>query len=175
MLLAFGLIATVNAEYWRDSDGTVATNDYGECLVDIEGTWDEKDIDAMLKCGDAKKVKTVLRIPSNDMPGGAINFDFDSFELDDKARATIAAINDQVPANAEISVVGFTDAVGTDDYNMELGMRRAVTVASELNFANIGIASAGEQLLVVKTDKPERENRFVEVVAIWDKIVRMDR
>lgn len=84
----------------------------------------------------------------------------------------------------EVLVVGHTDAKGTEEYNLDLGLRRAAAVAlvlSQLGFENIDIDSAGESLPVAPnsfddgTDNPEGRqlNRRVdiEIVAVADQEV----
>ena len=86
----------------------------------------------------------------------------------------------------EILVVGHTDAKGTDDYNLDLGLRRAGAVAAVLvglgfGSDNIEIASAGESTPVAPnensdgSDNPEgrQSNRRVdiEIVRVVEKEV----
>lgn len=180
-VMALGLVSVANAGYWDDSQSSVVRSGYGLCWVNSQGTYDEPD-KRLLDCNDATlhefQNKHVLRVPSADVPGGAINFDFDSSELDERAVETINAIRDAVPADADVEVVGHTDAVGTFEYNLMLGARRSATVRNELNLEGKTF-SVGETEPVVDTLERNRENRRVEVTAKWkttrEEVERHDR
>lgn len=167
--LAIGLVASANAEYWRSSAGEVVQNNYDECVVNSAGTWDENDLDDMLACGDAR-----IEMREAAVGPDMINFDFDSAKLDEKSMAAINEFNLILPDNAVSLVIGHADAVGTPEYNTELGMERAQNVADELN-GMVTASSAGEGELLVDTQAAERRNRRVEVGSVWEVIVRMDR
>ena len=171
--LAFGLVATANAEYWRSSSGEVVKSGFGECVVNIVGTWDENNLDDMLACGDAREESKTL-----DLPRDAITFDFDSSELSDAALEVIENARGAIPEDAVIAITGHTDAVGTPDYNYDLGKRRANAVHAKLigrAIRDVVVTSEGESDLLVPTQAKERSNRRVEVEAAWDVIIRMDR
>jgi outer membrane protein OmpA-like peptidoglycan-associated protein len=60
-------------------------------------------------------------------------FDFGSAELTDAARAVLAGLADEVgAAEGPIDVVGHTDGIGTDEFNQDLSLRRAESVAQAL-------------------------------------------
>lgn len=61
-------------------------------------------------------------------------FEFDEFELTDAATPTLERIADEILAagDAEVSVEGHTDGVGSDDYNQQLSEDRAQAVATWL-------------------------------------------
>jgi OmpA-OmpF porin, OOP family len=65
-----------------------------------------------------------------------INFKFNSAELEPEALVTLrslsAALNDPQLKEAKIMIVGHTDAVGDDNYNMQLSERRADAVRKML-------------------------------------------
>lgn len=103
---------------------------------------------------------------------GTVTFAFDSDVLDEAARAKVAEIAEKLKANAGYRatvVVGHTDAVGSNAYNQDLGMRRAQAVAAALRadgapVSRIGtIESRGENELIVHVSGPERRNRRVSV------------
>lgn len=184
--LTLGIGATANAQYWKSSDGSIVRSDFGLCWVDSQGTWDAVDAD-LLECGDAKiveiRTKHYLRVPSNDVPGGEILFEFDSAALDDRAVETIRAVVSEVPYNANVLVFGHTDAVGTEAYNMSLGQRRGEAAARLMleggDFTDVYSTSKGETELVVDTQERERQNRRVEIEAKWveitEEVIRNDR
>ncbi len=80
----------------------------------------------------------------------------------------IRAINKRHPA--QLSVIGHTDTMGTEEYNYQLGLLRANTVANQLKSlgaapAIIEASSHGKTDLIVKTGDQvaEQRNRRVEV------------
>lgn len=105
----------------------------------------------------------------------AIEFGFDSATLTSRARTQVATIADTLVAYPEtrIEVVGHTDSVGSDSYNMALSERRAVSVLDVLE-AN-GVTSdrltafaAGENEPVASnaTEAGRAQNRRVEITII---------
>jgi outer membrane protein OmpA-like peptidoglycan-associated protein len=75
-------------------------------------------------------------------------FEFDSADLTDAANHKIGAVAEIVvrlaPERA-LSVEGHTDAVGSDEYNLELSLRRALAVSDALQAGGV----AGERLRAV--------------------------
>lgn len=80
----------------------------------------------------------------------------------------LKAVNKRYPA--QLSVIGHTDTMGTEEYNYRLGLLRAKTVTDLLKSlgaapAIIETSSHGKTDLLVKTgdQTPEQRNRRVEV------------
>lgn len=110
----------------------------------------------------------VLRVIFRD----TVFFDFAKADLKPEAYAvlnTIAASLRLEPPDVTVFVAGHTDAVGSVDYNMELGLRRAKAVAMEL--AKIGVDRS--QIFLISfgkavpidtndTDEGRAHNRRVE-------------
>ncbi len=103
---------------------------------------------------------------------GTVNFQFDSDQLDTEGRQQISDIAQRLKDTNSYKptvVVGYTDAVGTSAYNLNLGQRRAKTVADALIAAGVSvdrlgtIASRGKNDLLVKVQTAERRNRRVTV------------
>ena len=101
-----------------------------------------------------------------------VNFDFDSAQLDQQARDSLAALADEIRSSSPLStvvVIGHTDAVGSSGYNQSLGLRRARAVAAEMVANGIAVsqigtvASRGKSELLVRVSTPERANRRVNV------------
>lgn len=73
-------------------------------------------------------------------------------------------------------IEGHTDAVGSEDYNLDLSDRRAESIAIVLseNFdippENLITQGYGEEFLKIPTDGPERANRRVTIRPITDLI-----
>lgn len=105
------------------------------------------------------------------LDAGKLNFDFDKdivkeryFEL----LRNVKAYAEQ--KNYAIRIIGHTDSKGSDEYNMKLGMRRAISVRNKLvEFGLdparvIGVDSMGERQPVAtnETDEGRFENRRIE-------------
>ncbi|MBM2574847.1 OmpA family protein [Jannaschia sp. Os4] len=96
-----------------------------------------------------------------------VNFAFNRSHLDGRAREILrrqAHFIRQFP-EVRFSVIGHTDAVGTEGYNRDLGLRRARTVVRYLASQGVStdrlvaVVSEGETELVVNTGGPSRANR----------------
>lgn len=103
---------------------------------------------------------------ANQVPS-MVNFAFDSAQLDGDARAALrqqAHFIRQYP-EVRFRVYGHTDAVGSNAYNKQLGLRRARMVVNYLVSQGIGrsrleaVASFGETQPLVVTEGRERRNR----------------
>lgn len=97
-----------------------------------------------------------------------IYFGFDKFSVDAEGRAKLDAVAAQTRGNA-IYIVGYTDYLGSDDYNLALSDRRAQSVKKYLN--QIGgaqsaqIQAMGEQFAKKSGTREEvKEDRKVIVV-----------
>ena len=101
----------------------------------------------------------------------AVAFRFDSAELTElgKGQAYMAAHKLKEKSDLTVVIEGHADSIGTDEYNLKLGMRRAQTVMKELaaqgvDPERISAASFGESkpLLDQETDWARAVNRRVE-------------
>lgn len=96
-----------------------------------------------------------------------INFAFNSYVLDDEARATLRAQADFMRQFPEVrfKVYGHTDLVGSSSYNRTLGLRRAEAAVLYLQTQGIqrsrleAVVSHGETQPLVVTEGRERANR----------------
>lgn len=96
-----------------------------------------------------------------------INFEFNSAQLTEQARATLRGQADWIRQFPEVRfrVYGHTDLVGSNGYNQALGLRRARAVVSY--FSTLGISpsrlealvSYGETRPLIRTQEPEVQNR----------------
>ena len=100
-------------------------------------------------------------------------FDFDKSDLTSAGRQIVdqAASNAPAAKVTQINVTGHTDTVGSDEYNMRLSKRRAMSVAAELEAhgiseSEIAIVAKGKRDPLVPTGDGVREpqNRRVEIV-----------
>jgi hypothetical protein len=98
-----------------------------------------------------------------------VHFEFDNDELDATA---LRIIEDQAAwildnPNIRFSVIGHTDRVGNNSYNMDLGMRRADRVVAALvamgvnELQLLAEISKGEEENIIETEDRERANRRV--------------
>ena len=95
-------------------------------------------------------------------------FAFDSFEVSGGEMSKVRDVANYSRRNgAKVLVAGFTDAVGTEEYNRGLGDRRALAVRSALvqqgvKSGNIQTVSFGEEMLADPTNPSGGRNRRVE-------------
>lgn len=99
-------------------------------------------------------------------------FDFDSAALASGTAAEIAGVGRYLHLHPEtqVTLVGHTDPLGTDDYNLALGRRRADAVAQQLTAASANpdqiaaVQSRGEQDLVSAVPSGYKVDRRVDFV-----------
>jgi outer membrane protein OmpA-like peptidoglycan-associated protein len=89
------------------------------------------------RCGTATAtapLTVVLRVVLQEKAGGKVLFDFDKADLKPEARrqlgVVLQALREQ--PSLQVHIVGHTDSVGSDEYNMKLSERRAGSVANYL-------------------------------------------
>jgi outer membrane protein OmpA-like peptidoglycan-associated protein len=116
-----------------------------------------------------KEVPKIVEVERMVFPG--IAFNFDRADLTDYGRGMAYLTAHKLKEKADVVVVieGHSDYIGTGEYNLRLGMRRAETVKAELGRLGIdpsrmSIASLGESqpLLPDQTDWARAVNRRVE-------------
>lgn len=96
-----------------------------------------------------------------------VNFTFNSAQLGPEARETLDVQASWIRQFPEVrfKVYGHTDAVGSNDYNRQLGQRRANAVVAYLMSRGISrsrleaVVSYGESQPLIVTDGRERRNR----------------
>jgi outer membrane protein OmpA-like peptidoglycan-associated protein len=112
-----------------------------------------------------------------------ILFPFDSAELLPEARQKLRRLADQLQdeARTDVTIVGHTDAQGSDDYNQGLSERRARSAAAYL--ADQGVSSARmratgrgerEPIDTNATEAGRQQNRRVEIAIYANKAWRDD-
>jgi peptidoglycan-associated lipoprotein len=107
---------------------------------------------------------------------GVINFDFDSYVIDDVAAQTLMEAGEKMEAHPEsiIEFVGHTDVTGTKNYNYLLGDKRAssakryLTERFGISLYRMFIVSYGEDKPVAMPDEKyaNSKNRRVNMT-IW--------
>jgi OOP family OmpA-OmpF porin len=96
---------------------------------------------------------------------GRVHFDFDKSNVDNEASTTLIEFTRKLlmdSPSVKVTVIGHTDAVGTEAYNMGLGMRRAQAVAQYLRNKGVNVVnviSKGETELIENTQEKSRPNR----------------
>jgi peptidoglycan-associated lipoprotein len=96
-----------------------------------------------------------------------INFEFNSAELSDEARAILQKQANFIRQFPEVRfrVYGHTDLVGSAGYNQRLGLRRAKAAVAYLTSLGISrsrleaVVSYGKTQPIIQTDQPEVRNR----------------
>jgi outer membrane protein OmpA-like peptidoglycan-associated protein len=100
-------------------------------------------------------------------------FDFDKYTLKPEARERLAKISGVVLAypDLKLEVDGFTDSIGSDEYNQTLSKKRAESVrdylvSSGVSMNNVSAAGMGKADPVADNSSPEgrRQNRRVELI-----------
>lgn len=124
---------------------------------------------ALLTCGAA-----VIAAHAEDKPHSyLVFFDFDKSDLTPQALKIIDAAAQDIAAGnpAKIEVTGYTDTVGSEDYNLALSRRRAAAVEAALTkrgvaASEIAVQGMGKHDLLVKTADGVREpqNRRASIV-----------
>jgi outer membrane protein OmpA-like peptidoglycan-associated protein len=105
-----------------------------------------------------------------------INFEFNSAKLSSDAQAQLTelgtALSDPNLEELSFSVVGHTDGVGGDAYNLRLSKQRAESVVKYLNnrysvnLSRLKPDGKGKTLLKLPEQPENAENRRVEIVTI---------
>ena len=106
-------------------------------------------------------------------------FDFNKYTLKPEARERLARISGIVLAypDLKLQIEGYTDAIGSDEYNQTLSEKRAESVrnylvSSGVNMNNVAAAGMGKADPVADNSTAEgrRRNRRVEMVVSGDVI-----
>ncbi|OGU15773.1 MAG: hypothetical protein A2X61_02480 [Ignavibacteria bacterium GWB2_35_12] len=84
-----------------------------------------------------------------------ILYDFDSYSLNDKNMEILNQIKNTLGKNSSITIEGYTDRLGEDEYNMLLSVRRAKAASDALQFENSKYAGYGETKLLFDNEYPE--------------------
>ena len=96
-----------------------------------------------------------------------INFEFNSAELSDEARAILKKQADFIRQFPEVrfKVFGHTDLVGSAGFNQRLGLRRAQAAVNYLSSLGVSksrleaVVSFGKSRPIIQTTEPEVRNR----------------
>ncbi len=105
-----------------------------------------------------------------------VNFKYDSHELTDEAKQQLQplgeALNSEQLAEFHFSIDGHTDAVGTEEYNLQLSEKRALAVGNFL-YKNFGVdperlklRGKGENELLDQSNPKAAANRRVQITTL---------
>ncbi len=129
-LLGFGVVPA-QAGYWHDSSGEVWRNSAGECWH--TGYWTPEM--AIVGCDGAVAEVVVVEEVVVGSVDATVNFDFDRSDLNAEATAAVDQLVRRASADGRIKsvkLIGHADRIGTEDYNLDLSLRRASAVADYL-------------------------------------------
>lgn len=115
-----------------------------------------------------------FRLPST------VTFAFDDSTLSEEGKIAIAGVVDVIKAEKRwfvLRVDGFTDSLGSNDYNLKLGLKRAIAVAKFMVTNNgidpliVFVKSSGEDEAIAtnETEEGRTLNRRAEIVLFVQK------
>lgn len=140
----------------RQAGDIVATGDFGNSTMN----------NTLVQTGQQEYTVNLNRRFSAEVQT-TINFDFNSYQLDEAARAVLRQQADWIKQFPEVrfKVFGHTDLVGSTAYNRSLGLRRAEAAVAYLVSQGISrsrleaVVSYGEAQPLIVTEGRERANR----------------
>lgn len=100
-----------------------------------------------------------------------VYFGFDTFSVNAEGRAKLDAVVDKTRGN-NIYIVGYTDYIGSDDYNLALSDKRAQSVKNYLN--QIGGAQSAQIQAMGEQFAQKSGNRNDEAVKKDRKVIVVD-
>lgn len=89
-----------------------------------------------------------------------IVFDFDKATLSDRHKKVLDDIKTRIDENSQITIEGYTDRIGTADYNKQLALKRAEEVKKYINAADskVTLKAIGQDELLYDNDLPQGRN-----------------
>ena len=89
-----------------------------------------------------------------------IVFDFDKATLSDRHKKVLDEIKSRIDENSQITIEGYTDRIGTADYNKQLALKRAEEVKKYINAAEskVTVKAIGQDKLLYDNDLPQGRN-----------------
>lgn len=134
--------------------------------VDEGGFGNPTMTNTLISTGELAAVEGIAR-RFEDEVNSSVNFAFNSAALDGASKQVLMRQASWIRQFPEVRfrVYGHTDAVGSDNYNQSLGLRRANAVVAFLTQQGISrsrleaVASFGETRPVIATQGRERRNR----------------
>ena len=186
-----GLVSAQTVDNWVNSSGQPWKNSVGQCWRNANWTpaTAHADCDGALKPEPARVQVTIPAAPRAEPAKPEVKqavvvkqtfqaetlFDFDKSVIKPEGKKVLDGVVDRLKdITLEVVVaVGHTDSIGTDDYNMKLGQRRAEAVKAYLISKGIEknrvyTDSKGEKQPVAtnKTAAGRAQNRRVELEVV---------
>lgn len=140
--------ATNNDGYLIDDSGHVVKNSYGECWRTGSynpGVSYNPECDGIVVAQNPTPASQPVREPYQEARGGyvvqeawreTVYFNFDSAYITRSTAQVLAQVADHLRQDSNTTIrlhlTGHTDPVGTENYNLSLGSKRAVAVAQAL-------------------------------------------
>lgn len=102
---------------------------------------------------------------------GALNFDFDKWNIKEQYIPILENLRDYIKANNyEVSIVGHTDSIGKNAYNLSLSLKRAESTKEKLielgleaeKIVSVDGKGEEEPIATNATSEGRRQNRRVE-------------
>ena len=174
-----------NEAYVGDSSGHYITDSAGRCVY--TSSW-SKEL-ATKECNPELFPEEVA-VPAAPAPppmpvyekhtvSATALFDFDKATLKPAGKEAIHGIDEEIKASGSkvlaVNVVGYTDSVGTEEYNQELSVRRAnavkeYMVSEDIDSGLINVKGMGEADPVASnaTEAGRAENRRVEISVVLE-------
>ncbi len=117
-----------NHDALKDSNGNFIRSSAEDCVRTIFPT----DSDP---CEVGKKIKEDVVTKIMMMEERIVHFDFDKHELTSEAQDKLMVLSDVLTKHniTAIKIVGYTDKIGSDEYNYKLSERRANTANEFIN------------------------------------------
>lgn len=162
--------------FWSaQPEGTAWVTSYGECWQSIHGP------NTLEPC-----VQPAAPVPKEFTI--RLNFEFDKYRLENIVNdGELRRLDDYIAqvkstdTREEISLVGHTDAKGSDEYNMALGMRRAQTIKDYMVAQGIppsdivSVESRGKRDLLPDYDPFSVQQRRVVIYAEYEEAATASR
>ncbi len=171
-------------ECWRSVEGPIMppVEKCGDAMPKAEEPVDGDDDNdgvpnSMDKCPNTRPGATVDSDGCEIVENLTINlvveeFDFDSAELKPEMKEALRDLAERIkasPGHERITIIGHTDSIGPEEYNMQLSLRRAEAAAEylrSLGIDDITVEGRGEMEPIADNSTPEgrAQNRRIEVI-----------
>lgn len=92
-------------------------------------------------------VENIKQVNQTQTVSGVVHFGFNSSSIALAHKDRLEDFIGQLPKDAELTIIGRTDASGDANYNLELGKKRAVAVAKYLVSKGVAVKSFGSQTI----------------------------
>jgi peptidoglycan-associated lipoprotein len=155
-LLALTACGTTSTSWDRELGSEVDKGQFGNATMN----------NTLIHTGELSYTVALAERFAAEVPN-TINFEFNSSELSDEARAILQKQANFIRQFPEVRfrVFGHTDLVGSAGYNQRLGLRRAKAAVAYLTSLGISrsrleaVVSYGKTQPIIQTDQPEMRNR----------------